>query len=245
MNRTQSDLNQKIEIVNEKTMSTDSNIAALKKDVSSSKAAVEGLRKSQADAGADLTELREQMQQLRGQVESLRKEMGGAAGRGGGHDENKEKLDQLSQRVNFLETFLAIGEKNAPATSGIGNKVKEQPKTKTTRDDQYAAAYASFKEGKYEKARTEFQNFLKTYPKTSYSDNALFWIGETYYFEKKYDKAILDPITDIDDEAVWGIVGVKEAERKRVESQRFGNSQVLRYIESLKQENKTEFTPSK
>lgn len=60
-----------------------------------------------------------------------------------------------------------------------------------------------------------------------------------------YDKAILDPVTDIDDEAIWGIVGVKEAERKRAESQRFGNSQVLRYIESLKQENKTEFTPSK
>lgn len=60
-----------------------------------------------------------------------------------------------------------------------------------------------------------------------------------------YDKAILDPVTDIDDEAVWGIVGVKEAERKRIESQRFGNSQVLRYIESLKQEQKAEFTPSK
>jgi len=60
-----------------------------------------------------------------------------------------------------------------------------------------------------------------------------------------YDKAILDPVTDIDDESVWGIVGVKEAERKRIESQRFGNSQVLRYIESLKQEQKSDFTPSK
>lgn len=60
-----------------------------------------------------------------------------------------------------------------------------------------------------------------------------------------YDKAILDPVTDIDDEAVWGIVGVKEAERKRVESLRFGSSQVLRYMETLKQENKSEFTPSK
>lgn len=59
-----------------------------------------------------------------------------------------------------------------------------------------------------------------------------------------FDKAIIDPVTDIDDEAIWGIVGTKEAERKRFESTRFGNSQVLRYIESLKQEGKTEFTPS-
>jgi hypothetical protein len=60
-----------------------------------------------------------------------------------------------------------------------------------------------------------------------------------------YDKAVLDPVTDIDDEAVWGIVGVKEAERKRVESARFGSSQVLRYIESKKQETRTKFSDSK
>ena len=60
-----------------------------------------------------------------------------------------------------------------------------------------------------------------------------------------FDKAILDPVTDIDDESIWRIVGVKEAARKNAESQRFGNEQVLRYIESLKQEQKAEFTPSK
>ena len=58
-----------------------------------------------------------------------------------------------------------------------------------------------------------------------------------------YDKAVLDTVRDIDDEAVWGIVSKKESERKAIESRRFGNQQVLRYIERIKQENKTEFTP--
>ncbi|MBN2875615.1 MAG: flagellar filament outer layer protein FlaA [Spirochaetales bacterium] len=57
-----------------------------------------------------------------------------------------------------------------------------------------------------------------------------------------YDKAVLEPVRDIDDEAIWGIVGQKEDDRKRLESQRFGASQVMRYIEKMKQESKTEFT---
>ena len=59
-----------------------------------------------------------------------------------------------------------------------------------------------------------------------------------------YDKAVLDTGADIDDESVWGIVGQKEAERKLVESKRFGGQQVLRYMERMKQETKSDFTPA-
>ena len=58
-----------------------------------------------------------------------------------------------------------------------------------------------------------------------------------------YDKAVLDTSVDIDDESVWGIVSQKEAERKLVESKRFGGQQVLRYMERMKQETKSDFTP--
>lgn len=60
-----------------------------------------------------------------------------------------------------------------------------------------------------------------------------------------YDKAVLEPVHDIDDEAIWGIVGKKEDDRKKLESQRFGSSQVMRYIERMKQETRTEFTEEK
>ncbi len=60
-----------------------------------------------------------------------------------------------------------------------------------------------------------------------------------------YDKAVLEPVRDIDDESIWGIVSKKEEDRKIGESKRFGNQQVLRYIEKLKQETKDTFTPSK
>ena len=50
-----------------------------------------------------------------------------------------------------------------------------------------------------------------------------------------YDKAVLDQNRDIEDEDIWGIVAKKEEERKTIESRRFGNQQVLRYLEKTKQ----------
>jgi len=57
-----------------------------------------------------------------------------------------------------------------------------------------------------------------------------------------YDKAVLESAADIDDEAVWNIVGKKETERQNIESKRFGAQQVLRYLEKMKQETKTDLT---
>ncbi len=60
-----------------------------------------------------------------------------------------------------------------------------------------------------------------------------------------YDKAVLDPIRDIDDETVWGIISQREGERKLMESKNFGNQQVERYLERQRQEIKQDFTVGK
>lgn len=59
-----------------------------------------------------------------------------------------------------------------------------------------------------------------------------------------YDKAVLEPLRDIDDEAVWGIVQDREERRQVIESKRFGQLQVLRYVEGLKQGKEESFTTS-
>ncbi len=46
-----------------------------------------------------------------------------------------------------------------------------------------------------------------------------------------YDKAVLNPIRDINDEAVWGILRAREESRRNAEFKRLGNLQVLRYLE--------------
>ena len=161
--------------------------AGIRKDIAKIQETQASLQKSQAEMRADITDMRDGIQGLRGAIDGLRKEMAAIAA-------IKERLDNLSLKINFIENFLEVGKRE---NHSDGDKAAKAPpknavKGKTEKEAAYALAYETFKEGKYEKARGEFQNFLKQYPDSEYSDNAQFWIGESYYFEKKYEKAILE-----------------------------------------------------
>ncbi|MDR1129245.1 MAG: flagellar filament outer layer protein FlaA [Treponema sp.] len=57
-----------------------------------------------------------------------------------------------------------------------------------------------------------------------------------------YDKAVLDTDRDIDDEAEWRIIETREDAKKRFEVQRFGNTQVQRYLENQRKATEESFT---
>ncbi|MDR2478436.1 MAG: flagellar filament outer layer protein FlaA [Treponema sp.] len=59
-----------------------------------------------------------------------------------------------------------------------------------------------------------------------------------------YDKAVLDTDRDIDDEALWHIILDRETARKVWEMERFGQNQILRYLEQQKQATENSFTPT-
>jgi len=184
-----SELNQKMdEKMDAKMAVVDSELTTLKKNVT----ALEAMRTGQASAAADITDLRENLQQLRGQVETLKKDFTSNT------KKEDQRFDNILLKINFIENFLEIGNKNnlsdAPdksSKSTAGSAAKDTAK-KQDKEKAYSAAYQIFKEGNYDKARTEFQNFLATYPDSEYSDNAQFWVGECYFFEKKYEPAILE-----------------------------------------------------
>jgi tol-pal system protein YbgF len=188
-----SELNQKME---EKISAVDAELTTLKKEQEKNSSTVASMRKGQANSAADLGDLRENIQQLRGQLETLKKDMAQADK---GNDEFKDRLDNIALKVNFIENFLEIGKKNSVSDvydngikpSGNGVAAKE-PAKKQNKETMYAAAYQTFKDGHYDKSRTEFKNFLATYPNTEYAGNAQFWIGECYFFEKNYEQAILE-----------------------------------------------------
>jgi tol-pal system protein YbgF len=46
--------------------------------------------------------------------------------------------------------------------------------------------------GDVKAARKGFRNLIKKFPRSKNADNAQFWIGESYYREKWYQKAILE-----------------------------------------------------
>jgi tol-pal system protein YbgF len=54
----------------------------------------------------------------------------------------------------------------------------------------YSQAYADYARGNYDLAIQGFQEYLKNYPSTDFSDNAQYWIGECMYGKQKYAEAI-------------------------------------------------------
>jgi len=54
----------------------------------------------------------------------------------------------------------------------------------------YSYAYELFKSGKYYESRKKFNEFLSLYPDDGLSDNAKYWVAETYYSQNDYNKAI-------------------------------------------------------
>ena len=65
----------------------------------------------------------------------------------------------------------------------------------------------------------------------------------TYFKDVKviFDKAVLDTERDIDDESLWHIILDRETARKVWEMERFGQNQVLRYLEQQKQATELPF----
>jgi tol-pal system protein YbgF len=54
----------------------------------------------------------------------------------------------------------------------------------------YSQAYADYARGNYDVAVQGFQEYLRSYPNTDFSDNAQYWIGECLYGKQKYAEAI-------------------------------------------------------
>ncbi|MDR1862444.1 MAG: flagellar filament outer layer protein FlaA [Treponema sp.] len=57
-----------------------------------------------------------------------------------------------------------------------------------------------------------------------------------------YDKAVLDTDRDIDDEELWQIITERETAKKVFEMDRFGEKQVLRYLDSQRQAQELNFS---
>ena len=166
------------------------------KEIDNLKDSLALLQKSHGDVGLDVASFKDYLQEIQDLNDRQRKD---ATSRFSRKDDEikelKEKQDRLVLKMNFLETYLGLSDKDNQFDMGGGKtgSVKDgSSKTFSEREQAYAAAYELFKEGAYEKARVQFQDFLKNFPGTEYSDSAQFWIGECYYVERNYEQAILE-----------------------------------------------------
>ena len=110
----------------------------------------------------------------------------------------RKKLDALESPVKQkkeLSEKQQEGTENKFEKPGKETHEEKQPAKPVASDDKtskYKAAYNMFKAEKYKEARQMFGSFLKEFPNDELSDNAQFWIAETYYRGKDFEGAIFE-----------------------------------------------------
>ncbi len=169
-------------------------IATMQRDLNS----ITAIRESQSNILSQTSDYSKDLQSLRGRF-----------------DENKYFMDKtirdltseielLKARVTALENQLKESKTQAtPETNEAPKPAVATPNGGPVTDTEaeqrgpesaaklYDEAHIALKEKKYAKARKMFELFTKDYPKEGLTPNSYFWIGETYYAEKKYEDAIL------------------------------------------------------
>jgi tol-pal system protein YbgF len=143
------------------------------------KARLDGLIRSQAEVQSGLDGLRVDMQGVQGRFDdlgradaALRQDLALL------RDEFGLQLADLGQRLNRAEQGILAAKAPAPVDESADALYDRA--LQAIRDRQEFAA-----------GRELMSTFLKRYPADPRAVNAGYWIGETYYAEQAYDKAIL------------------------------------------------------
>ena len=155
------------------------------------------IRSQYAGINANIVELRDDLQAVRGNLEETgymvtrRLDASDELGR-----EIQVKLEKVARdlgsietRVQYIEQYLNL--ESEKAKGQVTTENGDAGKT-LSEDELYVSSKQAFDQGDFDKARAGFDKILKDFPKSKHADNAQFWIGEIYYREKWYEKAILE-----------------------------------------------------
>jgi tol-pal system protein YbgF len=144
----------------------------------------------QANSGARLDTMSTQVQGLSDNLEEIKSRLG--------------KLNQ--QLVDLQNTAQGIDAKvsgSAPAgvpggspggspTAGGGASAGVAGGAAPSADTLYSNGLRDITSGKYDLARSEFQDYLKFYGDTDLASNAQFYLGEIAFSQKQYDQAVAE-----------------------------------------------------
>ena len=94
-------------------------------------------------------------------------------------------IDMVMDRINKLSMQLA---ETKTQVESLDNP--RRPGGSPSPEALYNSAYGDYLKGSYDLAREGFQEYVNNYPQTELSDNALYWIGETFYGVRNFAEAV-------------------------------------------------------
>jgi len=154
-----------------------------------------GLQKAvqdvQANSGTRLDTMSTQVQGLSDNLEEIKSRLG----------KLNQQLVDLQNSVQSIDARLAggappvtPGSASAPQPMGRGAAASAESAGSVgpppSADTLYSNGLRDITSGKYELARSEFQDYLKYYGDTDLASNAQFYLGEIAYTQKNYEQSV-------------------------------------------------------
>jgi len=153
-----------------------------------------GLQKSvqdvQANSGARLDTMSTQVQGLSDNLEEIKSRLG----------KLNQQLVDLQNTVQSLDAKISGGSTPAGAqpVSGAGGAASSPSGSPAggasgpapSADTLYSNGLRDITSGKYDLARSEFEDYLKYYGDTDLASNAQFYLGEIAYSQRQYSQAV-------------------------------------------------------
>ena len=154
------------------------------------------IRKSQADLDFMLDPLQREIQILKNAVEENREYLKRPREElTAFRSDFESRLNELEEKVGNVRKGMEakLDEVSKASRAGPQKEVtwKEEVSSLGATEALYKNAKGTYDKKEFAAAREKFKAFLAVYPKDELSDNAQFWIGESFYLEKNYEKAII------------------------------------------------------
>jgi tol-pal system protein YbgF len=146
----------------------------------------------QANSGTRLDTMSTQVQGLSDNLEEIKSRLG----------KLNQQLVDLQNSVQNIDARLAGGNPNgvpagtptgaaAPTTPGAAASTAPSGPPPSA-DNLYSNGLRDIQTGKYDLARSEFQDYLKYYGDTELASNAQFYLGEIAYSQHQYQQAVAE-----------------------------------------------------
>jgi tol-pal system protein YbgF len=145
----------------------------------------------QANSGARLDTMSTQVQGLSDNLEEIKSRLGKL---------NQQLVDlqnsvqSLDAKISGSATAAGSGTTptgfNPPTGAAPGSAAAAPAGPAPSADTLYSNGLRDITSGKYDLARSEFQDYLKYYADTDLASNAQFYLGEISYKQKQYDDAV-------------------------------------------------------
>ena len=142
----------------------------------------------QANSGTRLDTMSTQVQGLSDNLEEIKSRLG----------KLNQQLVDLQNSVSSIDARLAGGNPTgapggAPAAMPAPGAASASPSgPPPSADTLYSNGLRDITSGKYELARSEFQDYLRYYGDTDLASNAQFYLGEIAYSQHQYDQAVTE-----------------------------------------------------